>query len=78
MKWIALVAFVLFCLGVLESIRRDCPELYARARRVVGGLLFAVALAVVIQAIFIVWYGCNDFEPYSALWYLYLCMGHSS
>lgn len=78
-----MLLFVLLCvglvIGVLACIKHDVPELYAKAQRIVGGLLFALlsALALGGTAFFFMPMGCNNFEEYSALWYLFWCMGPS-
>lgn len=42
-------------------------------RRILSGLLVAFALAAVVHAAEIRYYGCNDFEKYSFWWYYELC-----
>lgn len=76
------VAVLLFAAGVLICVAHDFPDAYESARRIFVALLFVLVLAVIVRvyAAEVQPLTCNDYDKYSAWWYLQLCFlgEHSS
>jgi len=69
---------VAIAVGILWCVKHDLPHLYVRVRRVVFGLMTALALASTMTYIIISLVDCGDVEKYSLLWWLMWCAEHSS
>lgn len=70
----AVVAFL--SIGLLVCVKHDVPHLYLAAKRIVGGLMLAMA-AVMTAMLLWVPLTCGDVDPYSFGWYVMFCMGPS-
>jgi hypothetical protein len=75
---VGLSVVIAIAAGILWCVKHDLPHLYLRVRRVVFGLMTALALASTTTYIIISAISCNDVDRYSLLWYLLWCMDHSS
>lgn len=73
--WLALIltCALIAATGFLWCLKHDLPHLYFKARRLVAGLMTAIALASTMTYIFVSMWSCHDVDTYSALWYAIGC-----